>query len=75
MMDNLYGMMGYGPFGYSSFGFLFMLLFLVAIVWLIVWAIKEFTRNKSESALDILKKRFARGEITKKEYEGMKKKL
>ena len=73
-MDNLYGMMGYGPFGYSSFGLLFMLLFWVAIIWLIVWAVRQFTKGR-ETPVEILQKRFAKGEITKKEYETIRRSL
>ena len=72
------GMMGnYSPFGYWGFGFIILILFWGLIIWLVVWLIMKFIKSqqKSESALDILKKRFAKGEITKKEFDEMKKGL
>ena len=47
---------------------------------IILWAFRTSRKNpnpqtKDETPLDILKKRFAKGEITKDEYEGMKKTL
>ena len=75
------GMMGYNMMGYGSgldYGFtgwifmLVMLAFWIAIIWLIVWAIKQFTSSK-ESSHEILEKRLARGDISKKEYEELKK--
>jgi putative membrane protein len=47
---------------------------------LIVWAYRASRKNsnqqsKEDGALEILKKRFAKGEITKDEYEEMKKTL
>jgi putative membrane protein len=63
----------------------FPLLFLVAIVLLIVWAVGGFRRRGdtptnsepagSQGALDILKARYARGEITKEQYDEMKRTL
>jgi putative membrane protein len=43
-------------------------------VWLIVRSNRE-TRSRSSSALDILRERFARGEITKDEFETARKTL
>ena len=73
----------YYMFGYGWLDFLFMLLFWIAIVWLIVWIIKRLTKeseksdgNKGkENALEILRKRYAKGEINRKEYSRMKKEL
>jgi len=61
-------------YGYGWFGFFLMLIFWIAVIWLIVWIIQQATKNK-ESALDILEKRFAKGEINKKEYLEKKKML
>jgi putative membrane protein len=73
-------MMGYHAFcGGGSMMFwnpLFWILVVIAVVLLIVWLVKQRTAVQSrgeESALDILKKRYAKGEITKEDFEQMKK--
>jgi putative membrane protein len=77
------GMMGWGS-GMGWLGGSIMVIFwiavIVGIVLLIRWLIIS-TRTPShgtssgESALDILKKRYARGEIDKQEFEEKKKDL
>ena len=73
------GPMMYGPYGGMwFFHFLFWILIIVGIVLLIVWIVRQtggFGRRDEETALDILRKRFARGEISSKEFERMKKDL
>ncbi|MFH1182351.1 MAG: SHOCT domain-containing protein [Candidatus Woesearchaeota archaeon] len=75
---GMYGMMGYGMMGYAplfgmGFGWVFMLLFLGALVWF-VYALVSQPGSKND-AMSILKKRYAAGEITKKQYEEMKKEI
>ena len=75
-MNNLYfGHM----FGWGLGGGIMMLIFWVVIIILIVWAVKEFSGKKDieskSSALDILKERYAKGEINKEEFETKKKDL
>jgi len=53
-----------------------MILVWVGIIWLIVWLFKNLKQDSKISepqAIEILKKRYAKGEITKKEYEEIKK--
>ncbi len=57
---------------------IFRLVFIGLIIWLIMHTINKNQSNKNifqtqESAIDILKKRYARGEITKEQFEQMKK--
>jgi len=71
-------------YGFPFFGFL-MPLYMI-IVWIIIiagvvllinWSIKQSQpgRNGEKSALDILKERYAKGEIDQKEFEAKKKNL
>ena len=58
-------------------GMLFWILLSVGAVLLVIWAVQRFTAGGTgkggESALDILNKRYARGEIGREEYEEKKK--
>lgn len=79
------GMMGPGRGGWGigwGFGWIFGLLFMVALVAGIVWLVSTIANSgtspstrQEESALDLLKKRYARGEINKQEFEEKKKDL
>ena len=60
------------------FGAVWMVLFWGAIIWLIAWAVSQFSRGGgggSASALDIAKQRYARGEIDRDQYEQLRKDL
>ena len=72
-----FGMGGYGMMGFGmGFGFLFMLLFWGVLIWLVVTLINASQSGKKDEDLsNILKKRYASGEISKKQYEKMKKEL
>jgi putative membrane protein len=64
------------------FGWIFWLVIIGLIVWLLINQSNR-SRNQTqdqmnphlESPLDILKKRYAKGEITKEQFEEMKKDL
>lgn len=77
-------------FGMGGLGLIFMIVFWVTIIALAVWLLSSlFPQVKSassfpstaqrseppESPLEILKQRYARGEISKAEYEEMRRDL
>jgi len=83
--DGYYGSQGpwgWGPmmhYGYG--GGMFMWILFLIIIGLLIYFIVHATKTKSqmptqsESALDILKKRYAKGEISKEDFDRMKKDL
>ncbi len=69
------GMMGWGcGMGWPMpIMFIFWILVIAGIVYFVRSGFKCRGNAQDESALEILKKRYARGEINKDEYEKMKK--
>ena len=72
-------MPGMGTFfwGMGFFGFFFTIIFWAVVILVIYWFIQNvISRQKPQKdPLEILKERYAKGEITKEEFESMKKDL
>ena len=82
-------MMNYGFMPYGGFGWIFMLIFGCLIVWAIIVLVRggfgnghmcghdhgDDMHGKDNSPLEILKERYAKGDIDKKEFEEKKKDL
>ncbi len=67
-------MVGYMHSIFPGFGIILQIILFAIFLAIIYWVIKS-GKISSDSAEDIVKKRFARGEITKKEYEDLLKEL
>jgi len=81
-------MMGWG-YGFGGFGMFFMLFFWIGIIALVFWFISRAMAGPSnqaagngggsisaqESPLDILRRRYASGEISKEEFDAMQREL
>jgi len=82
-MGNYFGSVGWG----GGLGWIFMILFWGLIIWAFFTFIQSLTNKnccdkeqvssekKESSALDVLKERYAKGEITKEEFDKVKKDL
>ena len=73
-------MMGFGMMGgFGLIGLIISIAIIVGIVVLVVWAVKRFTSGTSnvnqpagsQSPREILQARYARGEITRDQYQQM----
>ncbi len=77
MMNQMMGAWGTGMMWLNFLtGVLFLVLLIVGIVAVAKWVFAEGSwrgRVATETALDILKQRYARGEIDKEEYEAKKR--
>lgn len=63
-------------YGYGWIYMLLGILFMVGLIFLIVWLVRQsgaVSSGREETALDILKKRYANSEIDKEEFERMKR--
>ena len=82
-------MMNFGFMPFGGFGWIFMFVFWGLIIWAIIALVRGGfgnshmcghdhgvdTHGKDKSPLEILKERYAKGEIDKKEFEERKKDL
>ena len=76
-------MTGFGM-GFGGFGFLFMAIFWLGIIAAAIWLLSNlFPKNNAmgttngtpETAVSILQRRYARGEIDKEQFEQMRHEL
>ena len=79
---NYEGHMGpWGHMGYFGFGGVVMWIIFLIVIGVAIYLIVQATKSKGpespfrETPMEILKKRYAKGEITKEEFEKMKKDL
>ena len=61
--------------GMIAMMFLFWVLFVVGLIVGIRWLIGKGNEHKQDSAIEILRQRYARGEINKEEFEAKRKDL
>jgi len=69
--------MHYGPgYGLWGYGWIFQLIIVLVFLGVVLWMLSGNKRDHSnKTALDILKERLAKGEISLKEYRELKKEL
>lgn len=78
MMGGLFGGLG---FIWMIFIFIFILAIIAGVIILIIWAVRRTGNNQQSqkisgnAAMPALKERYAKGEITKEEYENIKKEI
>ncbi|MGQ9614883.1 MAG: SHOCT domain-containing protein [Spirochaetota bacterium] len=81
MMHGYYGYWhpGYGFSGFPFLGLVFGIVLLVLVAYLIVLIVKKLKSNSyhynQEDPLTILKRRYAKGEISRDEYDAIMNKL
>lgn len=84
--ESHYGQQGHGGWnrmmGYGGYGGYFMWIILIVIAVVIIYFVinrSKITGNPKnstgESPTEILKKRYAKGEITKEEFDGLKREI
>ncbi|MFA6095418.1 MAG: SHOCT domain-containing protein [Candidatus Paceibacterota bacterium] len=65
----------YSFFPFHAFGAVFMLALWALIIYGVITLLRRQPRKGDGRAIDILKERYAKGEITKHEFDAMKKDL
>ena len=62
-------------FSFHIFGFIFMFLFWGLIIYGVITLLRRNELRNNDRSLDILKERYAKGEITKEQFETVRKDL
>jgi putative membrane protein len=70
------GWVGAGPW-FGGLGLIFWMLILAGLGLVVAWAVRQPSRpdQRNDQPLDILKSRYARGELTREQYEQMRRDL
>ena len=71
----MWGMWGAWGLGMMLFMFVFWALIIVGLVLGLRWLVTQGRESRSDAALDILRQRYARGEINKDEFDAKKRDL
>ena len=72
---------GFGGWAMMGFGFVFWLIIVAGIVALVIWAVRKSSgrsyglSSPEPDALEIARRRYARGEISKEQFEQLKQDL
>ncbi len=71
-----FGFMGWGMLLWGVLGIAFW----AGVIFLVIWGVRKFTSSNAagreqHSALDIARERYAKGEISKEQFEQLKKDL
>ncbi|MEX0805930.1 MAG: SHOCT domain-containing protein [Candidatus Binatia bacterium] len=74
-MHPMWWMGGAWGIGMMFMMFFFWILVIVGLVLAVRWLMREGKERRSDSALEILRQRYARGEINKEEFETKKRDL
>ena len=71
----MWGMWGAWGLGMMGFMLVFWVLVIVALVLGVRWLVTQGREPRSDTALEILRQRYARGEINKEEFDAKKRDL
>jgi putative membrane protein len=74
-MHPMWGMWGAWGFGMMLMMLVFWGLIIVGLVLGIRWLLSQGRESRSDTAMDILRQRYARGEIDREEFEARKRDL
>jgi putative membrane protein len=69
---------GWWPMMHYGYGGVFMWIIMIVLIGVLIYLFIQLQKGKAgslETPLEILKKRYARGEITKEDFDRMKKDL